>query len=380
MDDETILEAFDPEIAKFVEVLLKNGNVGVFGGSIRVLEPKTGQYIISQKGCCDRFRVQVPFAGSTLTWQVIFNSVFPENPPDFMFGPQERTFIPELENVKSLVNWDASNRDCLLVVIKELIHLYKEFQENLLRNYSRMQFEYTSLLELDTGKFNDVELLLARKGVRDTSVNFLIKLPVDFSEIPEFLTKDNPGEDLAVLLVSFQNVESNKALPQLYLSPRVEHALGGSASLRIPAFPTGGCLMDYVPNVCELLENMVDQLVKGYQKRSEYIAAFLSHFGRSVLEYDVESFSKISIMFEMQDFYFTMHITLPAYFPRDQPEFMFQSIYHTGTHSKPYTAIVKDYPYSPRWSGNEMAERARIYLNEYIPEFKRASVSQIRVR
>ena len=40
--DNNILDAFDPEIAKFVDVLLKNGNVGVFGGSIRVLEPKTG--------------------------------------------------------------------------------------------------------------------------------------------------------------------------------------------------------------------------------------------------------------------------------------------------------------------------------------------------
>ena len=41
MDDD-ILDTYDPEIAKFVEVLLKNGNVGVFGGAIRVVEPKTG--------------------------------------------------------------------------------------------------------------------------------------------------------------------------------------------------------------------------------------------------------------------------------------------------------------------------------------------------
>jgi hypothetical protein len=71
-------------------------------------------------------------------------------------------------------------------------------------------------------------------------VNFLIKLNVDFSGIPPYLTKvssplvsplvwvslhdfqDNPGEDSAVLLVSFQNPEGGKVAPQLFLSPRVE--------------------------------------------------------------------------------------------------------------------------------------------------------------
>ena len=34
-------------------------------------------------------------------------------------------------------------------------------------------------------------------------------------------------------------------------------SLGGSGSLRIPAFHNGGCLLDYVPTVSELLENKV---------------------------------------------------------------------------------------------------------------------------
>lgn len=36
-------------------------------------------------------------------------------------------------------------------------------------------------------------------------------------------------------------------------------ALGGSISLRIPAFPNGGCLIDYVPSVLELLRNKVSR-------------------------------------------------------------------------------------------------------------------------
>lgn len=34
-------------------------------------------------------------------------------------------------------------------------------------------------------------------------------------------------------------------------------ALGGSSALHIPAFPGGGCLIDYVPQVCHLLTNKV---------------------------------------------------------------------------------------------------------------------------
>lgn len=37
-------------------------------------------------------------------------------------------------------------------------------------------------------------------------------------------------------------------------------ALGGSSALHIPAFPGGGCLIDYVPQVCHLLTNKVKGL------------------------------------------------------------------------------------------------------------------------
>lgn len=39
-------------------------------------------------------------------------------------------------------------------------------------------------------------------------------------------------------------------------------ALGGSSALHIPAFPSGGCLIDYVPQVCHLLTNKVNTLCK----------------------------------------------------------------------------------------------------------------------
>lgn len=76
--------------------------------------------------------------------------------------------------------------------------------------------------------------------------------------------------------------------------------------MRLP--PWGGdhgtCLMDYVPLVHQLLEEKVDSIIQSYIKRKECVAAFLSVFGSSVLEYDTESYKKLAFLFEHQGFSF----------------------------------------------------------------------------
>ncbi|XP_071963258.1 BRISC and BRCA1-A complex member 2-like [Antedon mediterranea] len=366
-----------PNFLRYIEAILTNGHhLGVIGGPVRFGEPSSGCISSSQrKNNCDRFKIYIPYAGTNISWQIIFNSQDVCEPPDFIFGQEDEGFEPELEDIKSLVNWNAADENSLLYVLREMICLYREHQETLIVEVNeRFMFEYTSLV--DTKIYADFEVHRGRKlpGARDVPVNFLIRLPINFQDLPEFIIKENPGEDTAILLVSYQNKEATKIFPQLYLSPRIEDALGGSSSLRIPSFPAGSCLLDYIPHVCELLQNMVDQISKGYQRRKEYIAAFLSHFGKAVLEYDMITFHRISFLFEHFDFFCTVHIHLPTYFPKDQPIFNFQSIYHFDAYNKPYTSIVNNYPYSPRWTGNEMAQRAEMFLTGHIQEFKTASV------
>lgn len=52
-------------------------------------------------------------------------------------------------------------------------------------------------------------------------------------------------------------------------------------------------------------------------------------------------------------------VDLPLYFPRDQPTLTFQSVYHFTNSGELYSQAQKNYPYSPRWDGNEMAKRAK---------------------
>jgi len=220
----------------------------------------------------------------------------------------------------------------------------------------------------------DVEIVVNKKN-KNGPANLLIRLPIDFSCLPPSLTNHNFGEESAVLFITFTptDVSGVKIVPQLFLSPRVEHVLGGGSNLRIPMFPNGGCLMDYVPHVCQLLKNKVEQVAAGFEKRKEYTAAFLRHFGRSLLEFDAEGFSKLSFLFEWKEFYFTFHIVLPLYFPQDKPSFKLQSIYHKTYNNQPFTRVCNDYPYSPRWDAEEMAERAKTFLLENIPKFKKDS-------
>uniref|UniRef100_A0A8C8IMX6 BRISC and BRCA1-A complex member 2 n=1 Tax=Oncorhynchus tshawytscha TaxID=74940 RepID=A0A8C8IMX6_ONCTS len=178
------------------------------------------------------------------------------------------------------------------------------------------------------------------------STRFLLKLPVDFSDIPVYLLKDtllDPGEDVALLSVSFKDAEATQVFFKLQLSPSIEHALGGSSALHIPTFPSGGCLIDYVPQVCQLLTNKVQYIIQGYHKRREYIAAFLSHFGMGVVEYD-------------KNFCFLWTF---LYSPRDQPTLTFQSVYHFTNSGQLHWQGMTSYPYSPRWDGNKMAKRAK---------------------
>ncbi|XP_071835246.1 BRISC and BRCA1-A complex member 2-like [Apostichopus japonicus] len=370
------LEDFHPKIATFIAAFQENNDIGVLGGRVHLTEPRTSCNSIDGKKLYDRIQVNIPFATHTLSWQVLFNSMYPEDPPDFIFGPADNDFVPPLEEIRSLVKWDPDDPLSLKVVICELIEFYKAFQIEEISQHTRLQFEYASLM--NTRKFTEVEVHMPHRRMMqtwETVVKFLIRLPVNFSEIPEYFTKlESPGEDMAILLVTYQH-PGEKMYPQLYLSPSVEYALGGSNSLRIPVFPNDGCLFTYVPQVCELLENMIDLVAKGFKKRQEYIAAFLSHYGRSVLEYDAESFEQISFLFENQDFHFLLHVHIPPYFPKDQPEFVFQSVYHTTSTGRPFNQTVKDYPYSPRWTGNEMAVRAKTFMEEFITDFKRSAVT-----
>ncbi len=90
------------------------------------------------------------------------------------------------------------------------------------------------------------------------------------------------------------------------LCPTFSRMLGGSHQIRLPSW--GGertsHIIDYVDVVQRILQEKVQSIVQSYIMRKECVAAFLSVFGQSVLEYDTEDFKMMSYLFELQGFSF----------------------------------------------------------------------------
>nr|XP_024647989.1 BRISC and BRCA1-A complex member 2 [Macaca nemestrina] len=410
MSPEVALNRISPMLSPFISSVVRNGKVGLDATNcLRITDLKSGCTSLTPGPNCDRFKLHIPYAGETLKWDIIFNAQYPELPPDFIFG-EDVEFLPDPSALQNLASWNPSNPECLLLVVKELVQQYHQFQCSRLRESSRLMFEYQTLLE-EPQYGENMEIYAGKKNnwTGEFSARFLLKLPVDFSNIPTYLLKDvneDPGEDVALLSVSFEDTEATQVYPKLYLSPRIEHALGGSSALHIPAFPGGGCLIDYVPQVCHLLTNKVQYVIQGITKEEivyccfssvtlhrlhEYILylvlllfylIFMRVFFvcvcmflllRGVVEYDAEGFTKLTLLLMWKDFCFLVHIDLPLFFPRDQPTLTFQSVYHFTNSGQLYSQAQKNYPYSPRWDGNEMAKRAKAYFKTFVPQFQEAA-------
>nr|XP_037274257.1 LOW QUALITY PROTEIN: BRISC and BRCA1-A complex member 2-like [Rhipicephalus microplus] len=338
---------------------------------IRLVSASHGGPKDETKQLCDRFKISLPYAGQTVTWEVIFQAHKPELPPDFIFD--DTSFVPNIEEVPSLCEWDSEDDQALTNVIQELLEQYRKHQASMLDDSPRLQFEYSSLVHQSDIPESNIQVHLNKKNP-GSPVRFWIRLPIDFSKLPPVFAKENLSEDMAVLQVTFQSPEGSRILPQLFLSPRVE-ALGGSLAVKLPSFNKDSCLMDYVPQVKELLEKKVEQVSTSFAKRKEYVAAFLNLFGRNLLEFDAEGFASLSFLFEHDDFFFILIIAIPRTFPQDKPSLTFQSAYHTSC-GWPYSITCTDYPYSPRWEASEMAGPSKVqtFVMDYVPSFQTSSL------
>ncbi|XP_064484121.1 BRISC and BRCA1-A complex member 2-like [Ornithodoros turicata] len=364
-------QSYAPHVRVFLQNLLDHSIENIrTTHPIRLISADHGGPRDGSKQLLDRFKISVPYGGQTLMWEVIFQAHRADWPPDFIFD--DVLFLPDIAEIPSLLNWNHSDEKALIPVLNELLDLYRKFQVTTLESYPRAQFEYTSLVLQTDITESAVEVYINKKNANGP-IRFWIRLPIDFSKLPPVFAKENLSEDSAILQVTFQTPDGNRVIPQLFLSPRVQEGIGGTLSMRIPALNKDCCLMDYVPVVKQLIENKVEQVSSSFAKRKEYISALLGLFGGSLIEFDAENFTSISFLFEHKDFFFLLSISLPRFFPQDKPSLTFQSIYHTSM-GWPYSITCTDYPYSPRWTPQEMANRARTFIVDYVQTFQRSSL------
>jgi hypothetical protein len=158
--------------------------------------------------------------------EVIFDRTHPGFPPDFVFSSEDDIieFEPNIDQLEVFSEWSLRNGECLSQLLGGLLVQYREHHKALLSQSHRLHFELQSLLQ--SAKYADVDVHCSRpeENVAEPLARFFIRLPVDFSAIPPYLTKDNPGPDTAALLVTFHPPNASKVVPLLLLSPRVERS------------------------------------------------------------------------------------------------------------------------------------------------------------
>ncbi|EEC19399.1 protein BRE, putative [Ixodes scapularis] len=365
--------SFAPHVRNYLQALLEYAVQNLkTTHAVRVISAGEGGPRDGTRQFCDRFKLLLPYAGQSVTWEVIFQAHRPEFPPDFIFD--DMSFLPKIEDIPGLWDWDADDDGALVKVVFEMLDEYRKHQASLLDDFPRLQFEYSSLVHQSDIPETNIQVHLNRKNP-GSAVRFWITLPVDFSRLPPVFTKENLSEDTAILQVTFQTPEGSRILPQLFLSPRVEEGLGGTMSLKIPAFSKDGCLMDYVPLIYLL----------SFFSMSNYnllIVAILllcstfSHFHslQKAVKKDL-ALPSLAAVSGARDLALPLlvAVSIPRSFPHDKPSLTFQSAYHASG-GWPYTITCTDYPYSPRWDPGEMADRARIFVTEYVPNFQSSSV------
>lgn len=371
-------------LCPFVENFVRNvvegsSNAGICAGIISVSDVRTGCLLgLKESGRRgDRFKLSIPYAGQHITWEVIFNSCYPEDSPEIILGVEDDEFNPDIECLKNYCSWDPANERSLLFTLKDLLSEYRSHHLSLLSG-SRLEFDYNTLFDNSEFDSDDIEVYVPRKnGCSTGPVRFLIRLNVDFSGIPDYLLKDAPGgEAIALLLVNYKNLDGGTVYPHIQLSPRAECLFNMFGGVRLLPFPLEGCLVDYVLGVREQLDRTVLLIINGFVKRKEYTASFSANFGSQMIEFDSIAYKQITCLFEWQDFRFLIYVDLTLKFPQEQPTFTFQSVYHTKADGTPCTRVYTNYPYSPRWGGLEMAARAKAFFLTTIQNFQKESIQE----
>lgn len=368
-DMDNNLKDYDATLRPVIKTVMSCDNFGISKHRIKVT-PRDRTHV----------QLEIPYATRVLTWEVFFLADNLTFAPDFYFNDEflEDPDPDVLESyVPTLSSWNVEDSDALLNVLKELLALYRHEQQRILASdlrLAKLYLEYKELLQSD----NDVKNNSVEINIRGGIVNFLIAMNIDFSCLPPYcfplVFSDimDPGENFAFLHISIDanpNSRRGQSPAVLRLSPQVELALGGSATMSIPLLSMDTNMCQYVTQVHDLLKDKVATVADHYNRKMEFIQQMLSLTNVSIQEYDVVKHDQISILFGENDDVVQVTISMDAAFPRERPKVKVNSIYKEQN-GKPKTINVQSYLYNPNLPAEAIINNIFAKLRETMKTFK----------
>lgn len=337
----------------------------------------------------DRFKLRLTFDAFSLTWEVIFSDHGGNTPPDFIFD--DVFFRPSLSKVQALMQWAPKDEFVFIAVLEQLVDCFLSYQYETVKThpYEIIRYEHATTVQdvvfCKRFKIQSSALPIPTGAVQSTAcrpVQFVIPLLGIHEKIPScplqialqkhppiLRVRYTPGRN-GISDVSHPDFQPVEAVPSLSLKPTLERRLMGF-NLPLWGEREAHFLTNYVQVCYSALLLHAESVAGQFVARRQYIASFLSHFGTALLEYDVQNFSRISFLMEVDGFSATVHIQFHAKpLPDNPPVITLESIYDTNASGAPVAAVYENYPHSPRWDTEELADRARIFLQEQIKTFK----------
>jgi hypothetical protein len=296
--------------------------------------------------------LSIPYCNKTLRWELLYDSST-DFPPDFIFDPGNENFV-QLDQVKSIKTWNLEDVKALSEIVKELLLKFKEFNFNLIRRYpsERFQFELSTIQSIP-----GIEFLLTA-GETSSEVQCLIPFSFEEADISEALQK----EPVKLSITFYPDINRIPTARLLVGSGSLWEGL----QMKIPSWTTDTCTMTYIPDVKALLKPHFDS----WFLRKKLVKALVDVFGRP-LEFDAYSFQKVAFVFDDQTLPMLLFFSVPSTFPTKQPVVTLQSTLGLSKLDRPLQKVYDAYPYSPRWTMDELSRRIKDWLIDAIPEFKK---------
>ncbi|XP_076296830.1 BRISC and BRCA1-A complex member 2 [Lasioglossum baleicum] len=367
----THLSRIDSYIEPLLKRVLEANKLGICCGTIQVESTSSS----CDKAEGDRFKLLIPYARHTITWDVLFDSQRPELGPDFIFN--DDTFLIDMNidtlsaKVPSLAKWNVNNENALLNVLMELLSCYRQHQIELLQKQERFEMEYSVLMNSTEIAQEDVEVILLPFGSKPTEARFLISLSIN-PQLDEEHETYGPENETAMLLVTFYGPNWNRIMPQIYFSKYLEYVL--NKSYQLPHYLSDKLLNDYVVEIKKNIEEKIRSRVECRQKRKLFVMTALALQAKSVLEYDSKDYYYIAFLFVKKDFSSVVIITLSPNFPSIKPTITLKSPYHMTVDRQSYHENLENFKYSPKWFPVDMIDEIFKSINTNIDKFKLKSI------
>jgi hypothetical protein len=322
----------------------------------------------------DRFVLVVPVAGRQVRWHIVYDAREPGRAPDVIFADSDDpetndpcAHFADLARLATLgpAGWNAADPRALQRAALEILALLRARHRDtaIALMPERVRGEFAAVVVADGAE------VLVERPAADVPLRIHAALPL---LPPDTLSPDEPGR----LLLSFTPARPDTAADaRVVLPPRMLQSVGGRAPAKLPVFYPTTSLAEYVARVADSIKAPMEAVAA----RQRLFQALRKVFG-SPLEFDPPLCTTIWFAFEdpadkdkdkdkdKPAVPTLLRITATDGFPTEPPGLMLQSgIYHKQ--GRPYQLPRRDFPYSPRWPPEELAQRLATYVKDNIREF-----------